>query len=109
MACEWPVYSHLSEANELWHIQSVTACKRPRISCTRGQLLVHTDIVLTCAFYSLWSCSGLCRAAILPYMPALGNNYADYWLIHIEVPNIVLNVSSPSSSYPKGSEDQSPS
>ena len=35
MACEWPVYSHLSGANELWHIKSL-------LQPVRGQgSLVH--------------------------------------------------------------------
>ena len=33
MACEWPVYSHLSGANKFFGAYNVTACERPRISC----------------------------------------------------------------------------
>ena len=93
-ACEWPVYSHLSEANKLWHIQSVTACERPRISCAQeDSYSVHTDIVLASVFYSPWAHSGLCRAN---HQLVRGSNpvrytsigeYVYYWLIHLEVSN----------------------
>ena len=62
---------------------------------------MNTDIVQTCVLYSLWAGSSLHRANC---QPVRGRNPAiytcieecvDYWLICLEVPNILLNVSSP--------------
>lgn len=59
MSYEWPVYSHLSGANELSHIQSVTACESPKISCA-------LDLEDSYRYVPVGPVASLREAAILP-------------------------------------------